>query len=205
MPGTELYLLRKRLEPEGFVTRQFSYRSVAESLNDNAARLARFLAEVPGERVHLVGHSLGGVVLLRMLEREPPARDGRVVCLASPLRGSRAARALADWPAGGRLLGKSSVYFLDEQGLPPWSGGRQLGIIAGDVPMGLGHLFGKVPAPHDGTIAVEETRLAGATDHIVLPVSHLSVLLSRSAADQVLHFLQHGVFDHESRDKEANS
>ena len=82
----------------------------------------------------------------------------------------------------------------------------ELGIIAGNVPLGMGHFLGSVESPHDGTIAVEETRLAGATDHIVLPVSHLSVLLSKRAADQVLHFLRYGRFVHESsRDNPTSS
>ncbi|MCZ6498198.1 MAG: alpha/beta hydrolase, partial [Gammaproteobacteria bacterium] len=51
-----------------------------------------------------------------------------------------------------------------------------------------------LPSPHDGTVAVEETRLEGATEHIVLPVSHLSMLWSGVVAEQVVNFLSSGRF-----------
>ena len=205
MTGHELYFLRKRLIAGGLQTHKFSYRSTAEGLDENAARLATFLRDVPGDRVHLVGHSLGGVVILKMLERFPPSRPGRVVCLASPLRGSLAARALAVSSMGALLLGNSTVYFLNEKGLDAWSGHHQLGVIAGDVPVGIGRCFGDVPFPNDGMIAVEETVLAGAKDHIVLRASHFSILVSKGAANQVLHFLRYGSFIHESSDNATNS
>ena len=39
--------------------------------------------------------------------------------------------------------------------------------------------------PHDGAVAVDETRLAGARAHLVLPVSHTSMVCSRDVAREV--------------------
>ena len=93
LPGPELFFLRRRLRAAGFRTYRFSYRSVADDLDKNAAQLAAFIAAKTDEELHLVGHSLGGIVILRMLELTPRACSGRVVCLGSPLRSSVAGKA----------------------------------------------------------------------------------------------------------------
>ena len=69
------------------------------------------------------------------------------------------------------------------------------GVIAGDRAFGMGRLIGPLPKPNDGTVTVAETRLPGATDHIVLPVTHLSMLWSGAVADEVIAFLRDGRFD----------
>lgn len=76
-----------------------------------------------------------------------------------------------------------------------WSSTQELGLIAGDAGHGLGQLICDLPRPHDGTVAVDETRLDGASEHIVLPVSHLSMLVSRAVAEQVVSFLSNGYFE----------
>jgi pimeloyl-ACP methyl ester carboxylesterase len=182
------------LQAAGFRICRFSYRSVADDLDENAARLAAFIADMPGDELHLVGHSLGGIVILRMLERYPQAIGGRVVCLGSPLRGSVAGQALAAYPGGSNLLGKSIASFAAARPVARWSGTQELGLIAGDAPLGLGQFISSLPSPHDGTVAVEETQLEGATEHTVLPVSHLSMLWSGVVAAQIVSFLNSGRF-----------
>jgi pimeloyl-ACP methyl ester carboxylesterase len=200
MTGAELGFLRHRLaRVHGFRTRIFRYRSVGASLAENAARLEAFVAASEGPRVHLLGHSLGGVVLVQMLQASPPTIAGRVVCLGSPLRGSSLARAYARVPLGRHLVGRSMNDVLREGALPAWRGERELGVIAGATPVGFGALLGVVPGPSDGTVSVEETRLAGVTDHLVLPVCHFSMLFSPQVADQAAAFFRAGRFRHEAR------
>jgi pimeloyl-ACP methyl ester carboxylesterase len=195
MTGSELVMLRGRLRKHGFRTRIFKYRSVGAGLAENAERLHRFVADSEGPRVHLLGHSLGGVVMLQMLQAYPlDERPGRVLCLGSPLRGSSLAGAFLRLPLGHHLVGRT----LQEAGARPelaaWHGGRDLGIIAGSLNLGLGSLLGAVSGPSDGTVSVEETRLPGAADHLVLPVCHVSMLFSTQVADQAAAFLRRGSF-----------
>ena len=192
MPGAEMVLLHRRLGTAGFQTHQFSYRSVLDGVEANARRLAEFLHSVPGETVHLIGHSLGGVITVKALQDKPIDRIGRIVCLGAPLQGSRAARAAARLPGGRWLIGKSMPAFLGNA-VDPWTAPMDLGLIAGSSPVGGGQLLG-LASPHDGAIAVEETRLEGATEHIVVRVSHLSMLWSRAVANQVVSFLESGRF-----------
>lgn len=195
MSGWVMTALRRWLSRHGFRVVLFSYPAVTADLATNAATLDRFLARVPGERVHLVGHSLGGLVILTLLQRHPPARLGRVVLLGSPVAGCVAAAALAGWSWGRALLGRS---------LPQWSPGstsaalanREVGMIAGNLGRGLGGLVTRFPGPHDGAVTVEETRVPGLADHLVLPVGHSGMLVSRAVAAGIAHFLRHGRFVH---------
>jgi pimeloyl-ACP methyl ester carboxylesterase len=199
MRGTSMSVLHKRLAGRGFHFHHFSYRSVTGSLGDCAAALAAYVERVPGETVHLVGHSLGGVLICAMLEQSVPARTGRVVCLGSPLRGSRTAARLACWPGGRRVIGRCLADVHARDGFSAWRAAVEVGSIAGRIPLGVGRLLGPFPEPNDGTVAVAETMIDGLTDHIVLPVSHVALLWSAQVAAQAAYFLEHGRFRHEPR------
>jgi 8-oxo-dGTP pyrophosphatase MutT (NUDIX family) len=195
MPGHETALLRRRLARAGFRPSLFRFRTVSDGLDANAERLARFVERVPGDRVHFVGHSLGGAVAAYTVQTRRPARAGRVVCLGSPLRGTRSGQRLARFRWGAWLTGRSIGDLLARGGLRPWSGTADLGVIAGDLPLGLGLLLGALPKPNDGVVTVEETRLEGAADHLVLPLSHTALIFSRRVAAETAHFLRHGRFE----------
>lgn len=197
MRGAVMAALRKRLEPRGFELHHFSYPSVAGTLATCADALADYIDGVRGETVHLVGHSLGGVLICAMLENRLPARLGRVVCLGAPLRGSRTAARLARVPGGRRLIGRCLAEVNACGGFKSWRAGVEVGGIAGRIPLGVGRLLGPFPEPNDGTVAVAETVIAGLADHIVLPVSHVALLWSERVAVQTAHFLAHGRFRHE--------
>lgn len=194
MPGTETWLLRKRLADHGFRPYLFRYRTVGRGLDANSQALASFCAEVPGAIVHLVGYSLGGVICVHMLERKTLERVGRLVCIGAPLNGSGTARVLMTLPAGRQLLGRSIIDLTERGGVGPWDGRVELGSLAGRIDIGLGRLFRGLTGENDGTVAVEETRIAGAADHIVRNVSHTTMLFSRVVADDIAHFLEHGRF-----------
>jgi pimeloyl-ACP methyl ester carboxylesterase len=196
LTGHEALLLRRRIAHAlGADVRAFSYPSVAATISDNAAALGRFLTSLPADTLHLVGHSLGGLVILRLFENAPALAPGRVVLLGSPINGSRAAHGFARLPGGRRFMGRG----VEEEVLTVrprlWSGVREIGVIAGHSPWGLGRLIAPLEGPNDGTILIEETRLPGATDQIVVPVSHSGMLFSSVVARQTAQFLRHGKFD----------
>ena len=194
MRGASMGALRRWLAPHGFNVADFTYPSVTGSLEANSAALASFIAATPGDVVHVVGHSLGGVLACSALEKAFLPRVGRVVCLGSPLRGSRTAARLARWPGGKRVIGASLSEMHARGGFAAWPAGVEVGSIAGRIPLGVGRLLGPFPEPNDGTVAVAETEIAGLTDHVVLPVSHVAFLWSKSVAAQTEHFLLHGRF-----------
>lgn len=194
MPGVETKLLRYRLENTGFRTRLFQFPSLRGTLEHNARQLARFAEHAAGDRLHFVGYSLGGVITLTMLARSRLQRVGRIVCLGSPLVGSRTATWLAGTTMGRKVVGKTLLDHLNEGGCVPWDRRHELGIIAGTRSLGIGRLMQKMPVANDGTVAVDETRLPGATAHLTLPVTHTQLLFDREVARQTSYFLRHGEF-----------
>jgi hypothetical protein len=197
LTGLEGGLLRKRLARDlDAETRAFSYPSVVSSITDNAQALAKFLLGTRADTLHLVGHSLGGLVILKLFEQGYDAGlpPGRIVLLGSPLAGSRAAHHVARLPFGRKILGRGVDEELLNARHRRWNGQRELGVIAGALSIGLGRLVGATGAPGDGTIFVEETRLEGITQHLVLRVSHTGLPLSPEVARQTGMFLRTGRF-----------
>lgn len=194
MRGFALGMLHRRMMAEGFRVHRFDYLSVASSQERILGRLQARIAELAPDPVHLVGHSLGGLLALRACLAAEALPPGRVVCLGSPLKGSAAARGLAELGrhTGGVLLGHNRELL--EQGLEQWSGAREVGMIAGRMPLGLGAVLGHLEGEHDGTVAVEETRLPGLADHCVIETSHTGLLLSVEVAQRAAQFLRQGRF-----------
>ena len=199
-----MYLIKRRLESEyGMRALLFSYPSVRGTLDDNAAALAEFLQREGAAGAHIVGHSLGGVVALRMLANHADAPPGRVVCLGSPLTGSRSANFLSrqDWAEP--ILGLSLSKGVVDEPASSWSSevcaARDVGVIAGNASIGLAQFVAEFEEDNDGTVAVSETQLAGARDHLIMPVSRNGMLLSSSVVDQAAAFLRRGEFLRESR------
>ncbi len=195
MRGLVMQRLAGRLRRDaGLRPRIFSYLSIAADLESNLARLRRFIAGQGDGPVHLVGHSLGGVLALQALAGLAAPPPGRLVCLGSPLRGSAAACRLANWPGGSALLGRTLRTAVLEHPLPRCPDGLEVGVIAGDVPLGLGRILPDLPAPNDGVVAVSETRLPGIRDHLVVHASHSWLLFSAEVAVQTAAFLATGQF-----------
>ena len=197
--GVGMFLLKRHLEREfGMRALVFSYPSVTNTLDENARLLAEFIAGNELGATHVVGHSLGGLVTLRMLAMGYSDVPGRIVCLGSPLSGSRAASVLhaKDW--GEHLLGHSlpqgTVHSVANDWARDVARVREIGIIAGSVPVGIGRIAGDFGEPNDGSVTVAETRLDGAKDHIVMDVNHTALTIARSVADQVGSFLRRGEF-----------
>jgi pimeloyl-ACP methyl ester carboxylesterase len=198
LTGREGLWLRRRLAQDlGAETRAFSYPSVAADATANAQALATFLTALRADTLHVVGHSLGGVVILKCLDAAPPLvlPPGRVLLLAPPLCGSRVAQGFDRVPFGRRIMGRSVAEELLEPHTRRWSHARDLGVIAGDLSIGLGRLVGTGGAPSDGTILVDETQIDGAADRLLLRVSHTGMLFSAAVARQAAAFLRTGHFE----------
>jgi len=136
-----------------------------------------------------------GLLILRLLQAERTLPVGNVVLLGSPVNGSMAARRVGSSPFGRLVFGPLAARELLDGAPRRWDGRRPLGLIAGSLGAGLGRVIADVPAPNDGTVAVEETILEGATEHRVFDVSHTSMLVSNDVAQATANFLEYGHFD----------
>ena len=186
------------LRRSGYRALRFSYPSVRATLSQNAQALRRFVAAAGGDVIHLVGHSLGGLVILDMLRLEADPRVRRVVLLGTPCTDSHCARRLARAAGMPALLGSSINEWLarcpGDTAAPRST--IEVGVLAGTRSVGLGRVVSGLPRPNDGVVTLAETRLPGAADHIALPVAHSEMLASRRCAAQIAAFLKTGRFAH---------
>lgn len=195
MPGDESLILRHRLAQEFDLTlHSFRYSAAYSTMSAITARLEGFVRELQTDEAHFVGHSLGGLVIHRFLERFPDQPPGRAVFLGTPCVASRAAEQASRFAPVAHLMGQSVAEELLQPRERRWTHARELGVVAGTQAIGVGQLLADFNEDNDGTIAVSETRMPGMSDHIVLPVSHLGMLMSARVARETGLFLTEGRF-----------
>lgn len=197
--GTGMYMIKRRLENEyGMRAILFSYPSVRGTLDENAAALAQFIKDEGLDETHIVGHSLGGIVALRMHANHSTTPPGRVVCLGSPLTGSRSAEFLRGQGWADPFVGHSLPKGTLDEPASGWAqdvcAAREVGVIAGNASIGLAQFVADFDEENDGTVAISETQLQGVRDHVIMPVSHNGMLLSSRVVDQAAAFLKRGEF-----------
>ncbi len=144
-------------------------------------------------RINLVGHSLGGIVILHLLNQYPELAIDKVVLIGSPVRGSHVAKRVHESPALRRLLGRSIEKGL-LGGAPAFTTDRPLGIITGNGKLGISALLYPAGEESDGVVRESETLIDKATDRICLPLSHSTMIFSRQCTDYIARFLTHGRF-----------
>jgi pimeloyl-ACP methyl ester carboxylesterase len=197
LTGIEGLLLRRRLgRTLDADTYAFTYPSVRSSVTANSESLRSFVGSLRADRLHVIGHSLGGLVVLKAFESwsESQVPPGRLLLLGSPLQGSLTARRVARLPLGRNVLGIGVYEELLEAPTRRWNGARELGVIAGNLSVGMGRLVGPHDQPSDGTVFLNETLLEGATDRVELRVSHTGLPFSKEVARQAGAFLHTGSF-----------
>lgn len=190
MPPLAMGRLAARLRAAGLAPSVLGYRSIAGSTRAAVDAVRERLREAAP--THVVGHSLGGLMALEALRAEPTLPVARVVCLGTPLCGSGVARAMSRRALTALYLGRSAALLRTGCAvLPP---GVEVGMVAGSRPRGLGALVARFDGVHDGTVQLDETRVPGLADHIVIDASHSGLLFSPEAVRQVLAFLGTGAF-----------
>ena len=191
MRGPALLPLAMRLRQRGFAPSIFSYSTLWRAPGLAMERLAMRLYSFGDRPVHVVAHSLGGLIAAETMTRYQNLPAGRLVCLGSPIAGSSAARGLATRRLG-LVSGRSGALLRGGLiALPPR---REIGMIAGAKSLGLGRMFSTLDGLNDGTVAVWETRLPGLADHAVIQSSHTGLVFSRQAAELVGNFLESARF-----------
>ncbi len=182
--------MARLLRGHGFRVRTFGYPSVFGGPEPAVEALVACLRD--GGPTHVVGHSLGGMIGVEALRREPALPVRRMVCLGSPLCGSATARSLVARAWSSWVLGRSGTLLRD--GCTPWQGAVPVGMVAGNVPHGVGRLLTRFEGGSDGTVGLDETRLPGLADHCEVAASHTGLVFSRAAAAQTAQFLRTGRF-----------
>ena len=191
--------MRRHLQSRGFRVWSRSYPSRHRSLKELADQEVAAIEEAAGDsEVAAVTHSLGGILVRHMQGRLPWSR---IVMLAPPNQGSRVAKRISYHPLFSWFFGPAGLAVAEpaDWPLPTCS----FAVIAGD----LGPSVGNPPSwcvkalrllpenePHDGLVAVRETRLEGMTDFATVPASHTWIMDHPDTRELVASYLARGTF-----------
>jgi len=179
----EMAYLGVQLEKHGLKTHYIFYPSIMKTLEENTHLIEQKIKDIgPVDHLHLVAHSLGGLLLAHLFENGFDMPAGRILTLGSPIKGSWTAKTLSKWPMASPLLAKSMPKALSGHGVPIWNTDRDWGMIAGTKNTGLGALAGGLPGEGDGTVLVEETYHPAQKAHTLINKTHTGLLFSKSAA-----------------------
>jgi triacylglycerol lipase len=193
--------MAEALADAGFATANIDYPSREAPIETLAPiavgeGLAR-CREQPGiDKIHFVTHSLGGILLRQYLAHGEIPELGRVVMLGPPNQGSLAVDRLRDVP-GFDLLNGPAAQELGKGAdsvplsLPPAD--FEVGIIAGNRTVDP-VTSAVLPDPDDGKVSVEDTKLQGMTDFVVVEHSHAFMMRARDAIELTIRFLKTGSF-----------
>ncbi len=177
-----------KLDKAGYRTMNWGYSSTRHRIESHAEFLSETLHAISEDRsvtsLHLVTHSMGGILARAALLKNTFAKLDRIVMLAPPNRGSHAARIAA--PVFSWL----------------WKPLRQLSdapeSYVNQLPSFLSHKtteLGIIEAQRDAVVTAESVRLSGQVDHAVVNSRHGTLPWHPKTLRLVSGFLASGRFD----------
>jgi hypothetical protein len=184
-------LLTWRFDEAGYAAYNFPYNERTSSLDELSDELHSYVNErVKTPTYHLIGHSLGNVIIRNGFRKSYREGLKRIVMLAPPNRPARLAQALDDNPLYQWITGDSGQKLADPEfyeTLPVPT--VEFGVIAGSQ----GHTIG-FDEPNDGVVLVESTKLEGMADWIVLDRIHTFIMNAEETFEYSKRFLETGSF-----------
>lgn len=197
--GRSTFLFRgmeASLRKAGYEAVAISYPSLTKDIAGHADQMEALLSGLEHtDRVSFVTHSLGGLVVREVLNRDAAWRDeialGRVVMLAPPNQGSELAAALQPLPPYAWIGGPSAVEIAEGPPFAALPKGVEVAVIAGGTSDGRG-FNPLLSGNNDGIVTVAETELAGARDSLVVDALHTVIAASPETIAATLKFLDSG-------------
>lgn len=194
MNPLEMRFLGRQLEKSGFNVHYVYYQSVLKTPAENAKVIHDKIKQFNLPDLHIVAHSLGGIIIMHLFDQFDDIPKGKVVMLGSPVNGSWIAQKVQGWPVVSPILARSMPNALSGEDVPDWNSKRDWGMISGTRNQGLGLLAGGLPDEGDGTVLLKETIHPKQTAQINVSTSHTGLLFSKHVSGLISNFLQKGNF-----------
>jgi esterase/lipase len=190
--------MENKLSAAGYTVHNLGYDSRRSSVEELAIYVANQIEKmtVDATQVHIVTHSLGGILVRQMQATAPLPKLNRVVMLSPPNAGSEVVDKIGHWwlfkkingPAG-QQLGTSRTSLVNQLGAINF----ECGVITGDRSINwINSLM--IPGKDDGKVSVTSAKLKGLADYKVVHVSHPYIMKKNSVIEDVLYFLRTGKF-----------
>ena len=190
------------LEDAGYVAANIDYPSRFHSVEVLAptalGRGFERCAEAGAAPVHVVTHSMGGILVRHYLSLQPRPELGRVVMLGPPNQGSAVADRLMDQAIYREVNGPAGQQLgTGPEGIAARLGpvAFPLGVLAGNERTAVDQWLSEgIEEDSDGKVTVEEAKVEGMADFRVLAANHTFITRDPEAIAQVIHFLREGRF-----------
>jgi predicted alpha/beta hydrolase family esterase len=147
------------------------------------------------EKIHLVGHSTGGLVIRKLISQtKHAAKIGRCVLIATPNKGSKLANIATNIkPVAAiyRTLKSLNYEYIAQSEFTPVPGIEIAAIGGNKNNLLLGNLIGDV---NDGRVELRSVYYPELTDFIILPYGHNEIHHQGETAKWVDSFLRTGKF-----------
>lgn len=189
-----MYYLADSLEKEQMEITYWGYPSRDKTIQEHGADLAVALrdhaAQHPGQPIHFLTHSMGGLILRAAVNHPdcpPEALNGKAILLAPPNQGAAWGRFLEQFALahfiGKDRAGKELMTEQDFEHLGQFPETMEIFVIAGNMSVNF-----LIEGENDGVVAVAETDLSTPHHHEVIWAGHKTILLSKTAATMIHDF-----------------
>lgn len=208
----DMYVLKTNLEKYGFEVYTINLplifkttQNILPIFEKEFKQIASDLAA--GEKINLVGHSTGGILIRQFLTLvEDKEKIGRVVLIAVPNQGSKLAsmtkKYFKPFTDVFRTLKSIEIENLSQLRLADGSDFEMAAIAGNNNNLLLAKLLKK---ENDGRIRVESVKFSGLKDFIVLPYGHKDIHYQEQTARLIVNFLNYGNFSGGDRDKDSKT
>ena len=194
-------LMERALSEAGYKVLNVDYPSRSASVSESGEVVVGKAVEdcqrAGAAKIHIVTHSLGGILVRSYLSQHTITNLGHVVMLSPPNQGSEVVDTLGSLRIfklingiAGSELGTGTNSTPNQLGPATFT----VGIIAGDRSINWIN-SAMIRGSDDGKVSVEHTKLEGMTDHIVIHATHPFLMRNKTSIRQTIHFLRNGQFD----------
>ncbi|MEH6629748.1 MAG: hypothetical protein V7776_02920 [Halopseudomonas aestusnigri] len=194
--GDSFAKMKPVFNAQGMEVAAITYPSTRAYIHDHAEQLEQLLCKRPDVvKVSFVTHSMGGLLVRALLSLENKWLShtalGRVVMIAPPNQGSMVAEYVKHRTLYQLIYGKSGQELVPSTAQTLTVPSCELAIIAGGKSDGRGY-NPLLEGDDDGVVTVDEAKLLGCDDFIVLPGLHSSMCNQADVISAALKYIKLG-------------
>lgn len=191
--------IERALEAEGYQVLNLDYPSRDFPIETLSEMVAKEITEgtTDADHIHIVTHSMGGILVRYIQQHFPIERLGKVVMLSPPNHGNEVVDTLGNSKIFRWINGPAGLQLGTEDGglvakLPLVD--FELGVITGDRSINW-MLSCMITGKDDGKVSITSAQIDGMSAFKIVHASHPFIMKDRDVIAAVLSFLKCGKFE----------